>query len=193
MCSSGITSMRHSSSFEGLSGALACWRARLGHVRAMTFLATLLEQRLAARGLVTVDGAEDFLRPARRAQQLQRVLDAHQAARCPPNCDNARPAASARASRSHQRRDGADAQRLADVARQWLRHRAVVLHPVELPDVPQVRVADRRVADLVVSRGQVIAERGVADAAERIGAPEALVHRVQLAQRIVLAAARASP
>ena len=53
----------------------------------------------------------------------------------------------------HQRRDRADAQRLADVARQRLRHRAVVLHPVELPDVPEVRIADRRVADLVVGRG----------------------------------------
>jgi hypothetical protein len=36
----------------------------------------LFEQRFAARRLLAIDGAEDFLRPARRPQQLQRVFDA---------------------------------------------------------------------------------------------------------------------
>ena len=77
---------------------------------------------------------------------------------------------------AHQRHDGAHAQRLAHVARQRLRHRAVVLHPVEFPDVPDIRVTHRRVAHLVVRRDEVIAEHGIADAAQRIGAAKALVH-----------------
>ena len=71
----------------------------LRHVRAVAFLATLLEQRFAARGLVAIDGAEDFLGPARRPQQLQRVLDAHAGRRCPPSCGSALRAATARACR----------------------------------------------------------------------------------------------
>nr|WP_206606002.1 hypothetical protein [Steroidobacter cummioxidans] len=87
-------------------------------------------------------------------------------------------------------RDRTDTERLADVSRQRLCDRAVVLHPIEFPDVPQIGIADRRVAHLVIARREVIAERGIADAAQRVGAAEALMHRVELAQRIVLAAAQ---
>src|SRR5205823_393043 len=60
---------------ERRAGLLA---RRLGDVRAMALLATLLEELLAARGLVAIDGAEYLLRPAWRPQPLQRVLDALQ-------------------------------------------------------------------------------------------------------------------
>ena len=51
-------------------------------------------------------------------------------------------------------------------------------------------IAHRRAPTPVVRRVEVVAERGVADACQRVGAAEALVHRVEATQRVVLAAAQ---
>src|SRR5690606_25164728 len=91
--------------------------------------------------------------------------------------------------RTEPRRDGADAERLADVARERLCDRAVVLHPIELPDVPQIGIAHRRIARLIVALDEMIAEDRVADAPERVRAAEAFSHRIEAAQRIVLSGA----
>ena len=92
--------MRHS-----VPGIVLERRARLlarglRHVRAVAFLAVLLEQLLAARRLLAIDGAEDVLGPARRAQQLQRVLDALQAGDVHRAAEALRRAAAARPWRS---------------------------------------------------------------------------------------------
>src|SRR5690606_10382329 len=122
----------------------------------------------------------------RRLQLLQRVLDAMQ-------IGDAHRASIAFARRQRStgltepRRDGADAERFADIARERLRDRAVVLHPVELPDVPHVRKAHRCIARLVVAFDEMVAEYGVADAAQRIRAAVSFAYRIQLPKRIVLA------
>ncbi len=55
----------------------------------------------------------------------------------------------------------ADAEGLADVARHRLHGRAVPLHPVEFPDVPDLRIAHRGVGDAIVARVDGIAEDAV--------------------------------
>ncbi len=72
----------------------------------------------------------------------------------------------------------ADAERLVDVARHRLRRVALPLHPVELGDVPQVRIAHRRRRRTVVVRRDVPAEHRVGDALRGVGAAVALEHRV---------------
>jgi hypothetical protein len=87
-------------------------------------------------------------------------------------------------------REARDVHRAAISLAVWKRlerDRAVVLHPVELPDVPQVRIAHRRVARLVVGRDEVVAEGRIADAPQRIRSPEPFAQRIELPQRIVLA------
>ena len=79
--------MRHSRPF-GLSGALACDALALGHVRAVTFLAVPLEQLLAARGLVTIDGAEDLLGPVAAGAAVAASARCDAGRGCPPKLRN---------------------------------------------------------------------------------------------------------
>jgi len=74
----------------------------------------------------------------------------------------------------------ATAECLAHVAAiGWLTE-ALYCHPVELPDVPEVGVAHRGVADRVVRRVELVREDGVADAGEGVGPAQALRHRVEV-------------
>ena len=63
---------------DGLERRAGLLARGLRQMRTVTFLAALLKQQLAARRLLAIDGAEDVLRPARRAQQLQGVFDTGQ-------------------------------------------------------------------------------------------------------------------
>jgi hypothetical protein len=138
----------------------------------------LLEESAPALGLRPIDRPEDVLRPPRRLEALQVRLDAVQVL----HEDGGAEALGGRqgAPEAVEQVDARpDAERLAHVAGHGLAHRGVVLHPVELPDVPHVRVADRRVADGVVGPVERLAEDGVPDSGERVGPPEALLDRVR--------------
>src|SRR6185312_5201722 len=76
---------------------------------------------------------------------------------------------------------GSGAKRFADVAGHGLAHAGGVLHPVELPDVPNRRIAHRGVGHAVVVRVEVGGEDLVGDAAEGVGAAGALLDRVEVA------------
>ena len=169
----------------GLERRFGLLTGTAGRVRTVALDTVVLEQLLATGGLRRIDGAEDVLGPLRRRQLLQRPFDLLE----PGNIDRGAEALLRRqwrAFRVHQVDLGTDAQCLADVAGQRLGHRAVVLHPVELPHVPQVGVAHRRRRGLQVGVAQVLAEHRVGDAPERIGAAEAFAGRVEVRQRVVL-------
>lgn len=80
---------------------------------------------------------------------------------------------------------GADAKGLADVARHRLHGRAIPLHPVELPDVPEMWVAHRGIGDAVVAVVKVVAKYGVGDTAECIGTTKAFLGRVKATMPVV--------
>ena len=170
---------------RGFQRRAALLQGRVGHVRAVAHLAMRIEQFLALRGECLIDLAEQFLRPRRRLQALQVAFDAVEIGDIDRGVET--PVRRQRiAVGVGQAQHGADAERFADIARQRLAHRTVVLHPVEFPDVPQVGITHRRGGVLVILRNQVIAEHGIGDAAERIGAAETFAHRIELAQRVVL-------
>ncbi|MNT82090.1 hypothetical protein D3C72_2217690 [compost metagenome] len=59
------------------------------------------------------------------------------------------------------------------------------MHPVEGPDIPELWIVHRGVGDAVVVGGNGVAEGGVGDASERVGAPGAFFGRVETAMGIV--------
>ncbi len=130
-----------------------------------------------ARAFCLVDPAEQVLRPARRLQCRQRALDLVQRVRVDRGVV-AQVQRQRRAEFVEQVEPCADAERLVDVACHRLRGVALPLHPVELGDVPQVRIAHRRRRRTVVVGRDVAAEHRVGDALRGVGAPVALEHRV---------------
>ncbi|MNL02997.1 hypothetical protein D3C87_1235210 [compost metagenome] len=79
----------------------------------------------------------------------------------------------------------ADAQRFADIARHWLLRRAVPLHPVERPHVPQLWVIHGSVGDAIVGGGNGVAEGCIGNSAKRIGASRAFLGGVEAAMRVI--------
>src|SRR5690606_36260083 len=99
-----------------------------GDVRSVTFLTVLFEQLRAARRLLLIDRAEDRFGPARRGELLQRELDAMQVRDAHRAAETlARRQLASRCADPPRHR--ADTERFADVARERLGNRAVVLHP----------------------------------------------------------------
>src|SRR5690606_31694919 len=150
--------------------------------------AVLGEQGAALAGQLDVDLAEDLLGPGRRLQLPERFLQGVQVAQ-------AHAGGVALALRQlaavlvEQVQAGADAQGLADIARHGLHGRAVPLYPVEFPDVPHLRVADRGVGHPVVALVDGVAEHAVGDAAEGVGTAEAFLGRVEAAMPVVVGGA----
>ena len=148
-----------------------------GQVGAVAMPAVHVEQHASFAGLGEFDRTEQGFGPARRLQLRERALDLVQTVRM-----NRRVVAQVqrqwRAILVEQLEAGADAERLIDVARHRLGRVSLPLHPVELRDVPEVRVADRRGGRPVVVRRDVPAEHRVRDALRRVGAAVAFEHRV---------------
>ncbi len=150
----------------------------------MAARAVFSEQRPTLGRTRTIDGAQDFFRPQRRFEPLQgllkliKIADTH---RRRITC-----VAGQRLALLIEHLEGrADAQGFADVARHRLLGRAIPLHPIEGPDVPQLRVIHGRVGDAVVFVGNRVAETGVGDPAEGIGTARAFFRRVEAAVRVV--------
>ena len=79
----------------------------------------------------------------------------------------------------------ADAQGFTDIACHGLLGRAIPLHPVERPHVPQVRVVYRCIGHSIVVGRDRVAEAGIGNPAKGIGAPRAFERRVKAAMGVV--------
>ncbi|MCY1274714.1 hypothetical protein D9M70_233430 [compost metagenome] len=151
----------------------------------MAIGAVLLEQRAASAGLLEIEATQQVFRPGRWFQLLEGFFQGVQVVRAHAG----RVALGFRhglAVLVEQLQRGADAEGFADVAGHRLHGRTVPLHPVEFPDVPQVRIAHRGIGHPVVAGVDGIAEHAVGDAAERIGAAEAFLGGVEVAMPVVV-------
>ena len=131
-----------------------------------------------------VDGAEQLLGPGRRFEALQGFFDQVEVAHA--YAGRITCIALKGLARAIEKRQGRPhAEGFADIACHRLLGRAVPLHPVEGPDVPQLRVVHRCVGDAIIFRGNGIAKAGVGDAAKRIGTPWAFFGGVKATVGVV--------
>ncbi|MNI35020.1 hypothetical protein D3C73_890310 [compost metagenome] len=142
------------------------------------------EQRTALGGQRFIDRAQQLFRPGWRFEALQCFFNQMQVAH---------PHAGRVAVVAHERlavvveeiQRGPHTQGFADVACHGLLRRAIPLHPVEGPHVPQLRIVHRCVGHPVVGGGNRIAKTGVGNATERVGAARAFLGRVEPSVGIV--------
>ena len=84
-----------------------------------------------------------------------------------------------------ERQGRAYAKSFADVARHGLLGRAIPLHPVEGPDIPQLRVVHRRIGDAIIVWGNSVAKTGVGDAPKGVSAARAFFGGVKAAVGVI--------
>ncbi len=154
------------------------------HLGCMAEGAVGFEQGAALGGALQVDAAEEVFRPGRRFQLLQGFFQGVQVVQAYAG-GVALLALQRLAVLVEDLQARADAEGLADIARHRLHGRAVPLHPVEFPDVPDLRIAHRGVGDAVVARVDGIAEDAVGDAPEGVGAAGAFLGGVEVAAGVV--------
>ncbi len=142
-------------------------------------LAVLHKQLSSGGGFFGIDLAENLIGPARWFQDTDGFLDGLQIL-------DDRGAGVAPVRRQRQPIDirqldfRAHAQRFAQIPCHGLGYRSRVLNPIKLRRVPDRGVADGRVSETVVVGVELDAENRVGDAADRVGAPEALFDRIQV-------------
>lgn len=156
----------------------------LGDGRHMATGAIFREQCAALGGEGLVDGAEQVFRPGRRFEPLQGFFDQVEVAYAHARWV-ARVTLERLAGAVEEGQGGAYTEGFADIARHRLLGRAVPLHPVEGPDIPQVRVVHWRIGDAIVVRRNRVAEAGIGDAAERVGTARAFFGGVEAAVGVV--------
>ncbi|MNZ54200.1 hypothetical protein D3C78_720970 [compost metagenome] len=164
-------------------GEIAVGAQRL-HMRAVAIHAIGLEQRTTKGGALQVDLAEQFGGPGRRPEALEGFFEGVEVTQAHAG-GIALVAHYRLAVAAEHAQGGANAEGFADVARHGLHGRAVPLHPVEFPDVPDLRVVHRRVGHAVVGRVDAVAEHTVGDAPEGVGAAGTFEGRVEAAMGIV--------
>lgn len=131
----------------------------------VTVRAVFPVQRASLARLLEIDLAQPYLRPAWRAQlhhggfNSMQVSHTH-AGRITLGLGN-RPAILLQ-----QLQPRTNPQCLSNVARHRLHGRTVPLNPVEVPDIPELWIANRGVGDAVVDRVNGVTEGRVGDASE---------------------------